>query len=125
VTNHMGSRMTEDRARMRTVLDVMAGRRLFLVDGLTSNLSVAYDEAKAQGLRAGRRQVTVDHVAGEAGDPVRRGEVGGGAGRRGHRDRPRSSPAGAAPARVRAALGSPRHAARARVTARAVTGAAP
>src|SRR5215472_12666394 len=75
VTNHMGSRMTEDRARMHTVLDVMAGRRLFLVDGLTSNLSVAYDEAKAQGLRAGRRQVTVDHVAGEAGDRVRWDEV--------------------------------------------------
>jgi polysaccharide deacetylase 2 family uncharacterized protein YibQ len=75
VTNHMGSRMTEDRARMRTVLDVLAGRRLFLVDGLTSNLSVAYDEAKAQGLRAGRRQVIVDHVSGEAGDRVRWDEV--------------------------------------------------
>ena len=71
ITNHMGSRMTEDHASMRTVLEVMAGRRLFLVDGLTSNLSVAYDEAKAQGLRAGRRQVTVDHMAGEAGDRVR------------------------------------------------------
>lgn len=75
ITNHMGSRMTEDRASMRTVLEVMAGRRLFLVDGLTSNLSVAYDEAKAQGLRAGRRQVTVDHMAGEAGDRVRWDEV--------------------------------------------------
>jgi hypothetical protein len=75
VTNHMGSRMTEDRARMRSVLEVMAGRRLFLVDGLTSNLSVAYDEAKAQGLRAGRRQVIVDHAAGEAGDRVRWDEV--------------------------------------------------
>ena len=75
VTNHMGSRMTEDRARMRTVLGVLSGRRLFLVDGLTSNLSVAYDEAKAQGLRAGRRQVIVDHTAGEAGDRVRWDEV--------------------------------------------------
>jgi polysaccharide deacetylase 2 family uncharacterized protein YibQ len=75
VTNHMGSRMTEDRARMRTVLGVLAGRRLFLVDGLTSNLSVAYDEAKAQGLRAGRRQIIVDHVSGEAGDRVRWDEV--------------------------------------------------
>jgi len=75
VTNHMGSRMTEDRARMRTVLEVIAGRRLFLVDGLTSNLSVAYDEAKAQGLRAGRRQVIVDHGAGESGDRVRWDEV--------------------------------------------------
>src|SRR5215470_9197258 len=75
VTNHMGSRMTEDRAHMRTVLEVIAGRRLFLVDGLTSNLSVAYDEAKAQGLRAGRRQVIVDHGAGESGDRMRWDEV--------------------------------------------------
>jgi len=83
VTNHMGSRMTEDRARMRTVLEVLAGRRLFLVDGLASNLSVAYDEAKALGLRAGRRQIVVDHAAGEAGDRVRWDEVAWWAERRG------------------------------------------
>jgi uncharacterized protein len=83
VTNHMGSRMTEDRARMRTVLEVLAARRLFLVDGLTSNLSVAYDEAKALGLRAGRRQVVVDHAAGEAGDRMRWDEVAWWAERRG------------------------------------------
>jgi uncharacterized protein len=75
VTNHMGSRMTEDRTRMRTVLEVLAGRRLFLVDGLASNLSVAYDEAKVLGLRAGRRQIVVDHAAGEAGDRERWDEV--------------------------------------------------
>jgi len=56
---------------MRTVVEVLAGRRLFMVDGLTSNLSVAYDEAKAAGLRAGRRQIMIDHSAGEAGDRVR------------------------------------------------------
>ena len=83
VTNHMGSRMTEDRARMRAVLEVLAGRRLFLVDGLASNLSVAYDEAKALGLRAGRRQIVVDHAAGEAGDRVRWDEVAWWAERRG------------------------------------------
>jgi uncharacterized protein len=83
VTNHMGSRMTEDRTRMRTVLEVLAGRRLFLVDGLASNLSVAYDEAKALGLRAGRRQILVDHAAGEAGDRVRWDEVAWWAERRG------------------------------------------
>jgi polysaccharide deacetylase 2 family uncharacterized protein YibQ len=83
VTNHMGSRMTEDRARMRPVLEVLAGRRLFLVDGLASNLSVAYDEAKALGLRAGRRQIVVDHAAGEAGDRVRWDEVAWWAERRG------------------------------------------
>jgi uncharacterized protein len=83
VTNHMGSRMTEDRTRMRTVLEVLAGRRLFLVDGLASNLSVAYDEAKALGLRAGRRQILVDHAAGEAGDRVRWDDVAWWAERRG------------------------------------------
>jgi uncharacterized protein len=83
VTNHMGSRMTEDRARMRTVLEVLAGRRLFLVDGLASNLSLAYDEAKALGLRAGRRQIVVDHKGGEAGDRVRWDEVAWWAERRG------------------------------------------
>jgi len=83
VTNHMGSRMTEDRARMRTVLEVLAGRRLFLVDGLASNLSLAYDEAKALGLRAGRRQVVVDHKGGEAGDRVQWDEVAWWAERRG------------------------------------------
>jgi polysaccharide deacetylase 2 family uncharacterized protein YibQ len=83
VTNHMGSRMTEDRTRMRTVLAVLAGRRLFLVDGLASNLSVAYDEAKALGLRAGRRQIVVDHEAGEAGDRVRWDDVAWWAERRG------------------------------------------
>jgi polysaccharide deacetylase 2 family uncharacterized protein YibQ len=83
VTNHMGSRMTEDRARMRTVVEVLAGRRLFLVDGLASNLSLAYDEAKSLGLRAGRRQVIVDHKGGEAGDRVRWDEVAWWAERRG------------------------------------------
>jgi len=83
VTNHMGSRMTEDRARMHTVLEVLAGRRLFLVDGLASNLSLAYDEAKALGLRAGRRQIVVDHKGGEAGDRVRWDDVAWWAERRG------------------------------------------
>jgi len=83
VTNHMGSRMTEDRARMRTVMEVLAGRRLFLVDGLSSNLSLAYDEAKSLGVRAGRRQIIVDHKSGEAGDRVRWDEVASWAERRG------------------------------------------
>jgi len=65
VTNHMGSRMTEDRARMRAVLEPLRTRRLLFVDALTSNLSVGYDEARALGLRAGRRQVAIDASAGE------------------------------------------------------------
>jgi len=65
VTSHMGSRMTEDRARMRAVLEPLRSRRLLFVDARTSNLSVAYEEAKALGLRAGRRQVTIDAAGGE------------------------------------------------------------
>jgi polysaccharide deacetylase 2 family uncharacterized protein YibQ len=83
VMNHLGSRMTEDRPRMRAVLEVLAARRLFLVDGYTSNLSVAYDEAKEMGVRAARRQILVDHARGEAGDRAQWDEVPGWAERRG------------------------------------------
>ena len=63
VTNHMGSRLTEDRAHMREILSVLAARRLFLVDAYASNLSVAYDEARAMGVRAARRQIAVESSA--------------------------------------------------------------
>jgi polysaccharide deacetylase 2 family uncharacterized protein YibQ len=75
-TNHMGSRMTEDRGRMRAALEPLAERRLLFVDALTSNHSVAYDEARALGVRVGRRQVVVDAAAGEADERARLEEVG-------------------------------------------------
>lgn len=83
VTNHMGSRLTEDRARMRAVLDVLATRRLFLVDAYASNLSVAYDEARSAGVRAARRQGLVDASRGEVGERASWEEVAGWAERRG------------------------------------------
>ena len=69
--NHMGSRMTEDRARIRAALEPLAARRLLFVDALTSNHSVAYEEARALGMRVGRRQVVVDAAGGEAGERAR------------------------------------------------------
>lgn len=83
VTNHMGSRMMEDRARMRAVLEVLAARRLFLVDAYPSSLSVAYDEAKRLGLRAARRQIMIDHARGETGDRAKWEEAAAWAERRG------------------------------------------
>jgi len=83
VMNRMGSRLTEDRTRMRAMLEVLAARRLFLVDAYTSSQSLAFDEAHGAGVRAARRQVLVDHARGEAGDRVRWGEVAGWAERRG------------------------------------------
>ncbi|HME95962.1 MAG TPA: divergent polysaccharide deacetylase family protein [Methylomirabilota bacterium] len=83
VINRMGSRLTEDRPRMRAMLEVLAARRLLLVDAYTSSQSVAYDEAHEAGVRAARRQILVDHAGGEAGDRARWDEVAGWAERRG------------------------------------------
>lgn len=66
VNNHMGSRMTEDRERMRWALGEVGARGLFFVDSLTTNQSVAYDVAKEAGIRAARRQIFLDHELGEA-----------------------------------------------------------
>ena len=76
VTNHMGSRLTEHRAHMREILSVLAARRLFLVDAYVSNLSVAYDEARAMGVRAARRQIAVESTRGESAERVSWSEVG-------------------------------------------------
>jgi uncharacterized protein len=83
VMNRMGSRLTEDRPRMRAVLEVLAARRLFLVDAYTSSQSVAFDEAREAGVRAARRQILVDPGRGEAGERIRWDEVAGWAERRG------------------------------------------
>ncbi|HSB42417.1 MAG TPA: divergent polysaccharide deacetylase family protein [Methylomirabilota bacterium] len=83
VMNRMGSRLTEDRPRMRAVLEVLAARRLFLVDAYTSSQSVAFDEARDAGVRAARRQILVDPGRGEADERIRWDEVAGWAERRG------------------------------------------
>ena len=75
-TNHMGSRMTEDRVRMRAALEPLAERRLIFVDALTSNHSVAFETARGLGMRASRRQVVVDAAGGEAVERERLDEAG-------------------------------------------------
>ena len=75
VTNHMGSRLTEDRAHMRAILRELAGRRLFLVDAYASNWSVAYDEARAMGVRAARRHIAVEQSRGEGAERASLSEV--------------------------------------------------
>ena len=122
VVNRMGSRLTEDRPRMRAVLEVLAARRLFLVDAYTSSQSVAFDEARDAGVRAARRQILVDHARGEAGDRARWDEVAGWAERRGEVDRggPRPSADRAAPEGIRAQVGSARAPAGAGLPTRAI-----
>jgi polysaccharide deacetylase 2 family uncharacterized protein YibQ len=66
VVTGMGSRFTEDRPRMRALLEPVFFQRLLFVDSLTSPRSVGYDVARALGIPAGRRQVFIDPDESEA-----------------------------------------------------------
>ena len=58
--NHMGSRLTADRARMRWVLQEFKSRKLYFIDSRTSKETVAYDVAQELGVPATQRQVFLD-----------------------------------------------------------------
>lgn len=60
--NHMGSRFTEDRPKMRTVLNVLKGRGLFFVDSKTSPASVGDKLAREMGIETATRNVFLDNV---------------------------------------------------------------
>ncbi len=70
VIGHMGSRFTEDSEHVRALLEPVRARGLIFVDGMTSNLSVADESARALGIRSVRRQIRVGAAEGEA--PARR-----------------------------------------------------
>jgi polysaccharide deacetylase 2 family uncharacterized protein YibQ len=63
VNNHMGSRLTENRATMQTVLQSMKRHQLFFLDSRTSKDSLAYQVAQELGVPAARRQVFLDNEA--------------------------------------------------------------
>jgi len=76
VVTGMGSRFTEDRARMRALLEpVFLQGSLFFVDSLTTHRSVAYDLARVLGIPAARRQVFLDPDDSEATARARLGAV--------------------------------------------------
>ncbi|MBI4912249.1 MAG: divergent polysaccharide deacetylase family protein [Acidobacteria bacterium] len=60
VNNHMGSRLTADRMRMRWVMDELKSRRLFFVDSRTTKDTVALEVAREVGVPATQRQVFLD-----------------------------------------------------------------
>lgn len=59
--NHMGSRFTEDRERMREVLGVLKGKGLFFVDSLTTAGSVGIPLSHEMGVRSVARNVFIDN----------------------------------------------------------------
>ena len=66
VSTHMGSRMTEDRKRMGWMLEPVKERKLFFVDSLTSNQSVAWRVAQEMGIPTLRRHIFLDSELDEA-----------------------------------------------------------
>lgn len=65
VNNHMGSRFTENREAMRTVLQQLKRRRLFFLDSRTSPHSQAYRLARELGVPTAQRHVFLDAEAEE------------------------------------------------------------
>ncbi len=58
--NHMGSKLTADRARMTWVLQEVKARKFFFVDSRTSKETVAEDEARKLHIPTARRNVFLD-----------------------------------------------------------------
>jgi len=61
VNNHMGSSFTENREKMRVVLNELKRRGLFFIDSRTSKHTVALEVAREIGLPAERRRVFLDN----------------------------------------------------------------
>ncbi len=66
VNNHMGSRFTQDREHVSVVLEELKKRKLFFIDSLTANHSVAYDESLRLGIKTGKRDIFLDNIDQEA-----------------------------------------------------------
>jgi polysaccharide deacetylase 2 family uncharacterized protein YibQ len=62
INNHMGSRLTQDEAKMDRLMDILAEKELFFVDSKTAGGSVAAREAAENGVRYAERDVFLDHI---------------------------------------------------------------
>jgi polysaccharide deacetylase 2 family uncharacterized protein YibQ len=65
VNNHMGSRLTEDVAKMRILMAHLQGRGLFFIDSRTIADSVAWQVAREAGIPTLMRDVFLDNEANE------------------------------------------------------------
>ncbi|MCM2357488.1 MAG: divergent polysaccharide deacetylase family protein [Geobacteraceae bacterium] len=59
--NHMGSRFTEERGKMQTVLGVLKGKGMFFIDSKTTPVSVADRLAREMGVPVASRNVFLDN----------------------------------------------------------------
>ena len=63
LNNHMGSRFTQHRQGVDTVLHVLRDRGMFMLDSVTHGRSVFWDRARALGVKNYKRNVFLDVVA--------------------------------------------------------------
>jgi polysaccharide deacetylase 2 family uncharacterized protein YibQ len=61
VSNHMGSRAMEDPETMKVLMEELKRRRLYFVDSLTTNRSMASPLAQEAGVPLGKRSVFLDN----------------------------------------------------------------
>jgi polysaccharide deacetylase 2 family uncharacterized protein YibQ len=61
VSNHMGSRLMEDSAKVRIVMKELKKRGLFFLDSRTTPQSVGLEVAESVGVRATERSLFLDH----------------------------------------------------------------
>ena len=61
INNHMGSKFTENERGMKYVMEILKDKNLFFVDSFTTPKSLAYQTAKASGVKTARRQVFLDN----------------------------------------------------------------
>jgi len=65
INNHMGSLLTRSRPAMDKLMQQLSSRRLWFVDSLTHDASVAAERARAYGIPVLKRDVFLDHEPGE------------------------------------------------------------
>lgn len=63
VSNHMGSKSTEDKALMATIFGHLKNRKLYFFDSLTSENSVCRETARTVGIRYARRDIFLDNFS--------------------------------------------------------------
>ena len=73
--NHMGSRFTQDLARLQVVFEVLKARGLFFVDSRTTPATVAREAAARTGIRFAERTVFLDNDPSEASIEARLAEA--------------------------------------------------
>lgn len=61
MNNHMGSKLTEDKGRIRAVLEVVKKKGLFFLDSKTSGRSVVSSVAEKVGVRSADRNIFLDN----------------------------------------------------------------